>query len=78
VDLQASEDRFQQLLGSVGEGICGMDRQGRLLFCNPAALKILGYRSEAALQGTTCPPCCTPTVPTAVRLAPEGVCGARP
>ncbi|MCA0184930.1 MAG: EAL domain-containing protein [Proteobacteria bacterium] len=55
VDLQASEDRFQQLLGSVGEGICGMNRQGRLLFCNPAALKILGYRSEAALQGRDLP-----------------------
>ena len=54
-DLQASEDRFQLLLHSVGEGICGIDRNGRHLFCNPAALQILGFTSEADLQGKDIP-----------------------
>ncbi|MCK6393789.1 EAL domain-containing protein [Zoogloea sp.] len=54
-ELQASEDRFQLLLNSVGEGICGIDRDGRHLFSNPAALQILGYRSEAELQGQDIP-----------------------
>ncbi len=54
-ELQASEDRFQLLLNSVGEGICGIDRDGHPLFCNPAALQILGYASEAELQGQDIP-----------------------
>lgn len=54
-DLQASEDRFQLLLNSVGEGICGIDRNGQHLFCNPAALQILGFSSEADLQGKDIP-----------------------
>jgi diguanylate cyclase (GGDEF)-like protein/PAS domain S-box-containing protein len=50
-DLQASEDRFQLLINSVGEGICGMDRDGRCIFSNPAARRLLGYPAERALLG---------------------------
>lgn len=46
---QAAEDARQQsqlLLSSVGEGICGMDLDGTVLFVNPAACKLLGYSKE--------------------------------
>ncbi|WP_137008724.1 bifunctional diguanylate cyclase/phosphodiesterase [Aquitalea aquatilis] len=49
-ELQASEDRFLQLFNSVGEGICGMDGQGRYLFSNPAARQLLGHADEATLR----------------------------
>ncbi|BBN88183.1 bifunctional diguanylate cyclase/phosphodiesterase [Azospira sp. I09] len=44
--LASSERRFQQLLDSAGEGICGLDRQGRLTFANPAARRLLGFGEE--------------------------------
>lgn len=37
------------LLDSVGEGVCGVDRQGRCLFMNRYAMNILGYTSEEIL-----------------------------
>lgn len=40
--LRASEARFRLLLESVGEGILGMDRQGRCTFINRAARDLLG------------------------------------
>jgi diguanylate cyclase (GGDEF)-like protein/PAS domain S-box-containing protein len=47
-DLQASEDRFQLLINSVGEGICGMDHDGRCIFSNPAARRLLAYQEDPA------------------------------
>lgn len=32
------------ILNSVGEGLCGLDRQGLISFVNPAAAKLLGYQ----------------------------------
>lgn len=49
--LQASEDRFQLLLNAVGDGICGLDQDGRCMFANPAACQLLGHESETALLG---------------------------
>ncbi len=40
--LRASEARFRLLLESVGEGIFGMDREGRCTFVNKAALDLFG------------------------------------
>lgn len=48
-DLQASEDRFQLLINSVGEGICGMDHDGRCIFSNPAARRLLAYQEDPAV-----------------------------
>ena len=36
----------QSILMAVGEGVFGVDFEGRCLFCNPTALRILGYESE--------------------------------
>lgn len=38
--------RYELILESTGEGICGIDRQGRLTFANPAAAQILGYATS--------------------------------
>lgn len=50
--LTANEEKFKLLLDSTAEGIFGMDTEGRLTFCNPAALRLLGYaRTEDLLGG---------------------------
>jgi diguanylate cyclase (GGDEF)-like protein/PAS domain S-box-containing protein len=49
--LQSSQEveklgyRNQLILDSVGEGICGVDRLGKLTFVNPAAAAMLGYQA---------------------------------
>ncbi|MDO8607678.1 MAG: response regulator [Phaeospirillum sp.] len=49
--LSQSEERTRLILGSVNEGIWGLDAQGRTTFVNPTAAAMLGY-SEAELIGT--------------------------
>ncbi len=44
--LRASEEKSRLLLESVGEGIFGVDAQGRCTFANPTAMKLLGYSNE--------------------------------
>ena len=39
----------QTILESAAEGIYGVDAEGRLMFINPAALAMLGYREEEVL-----------------------------
>jgi PAS domain S-box-containing protein len=34
------------LLHAAGEGICGLDREGRITFINPAGVKMLGYEVD--------------------------------
>lgn len=52
-ELQQARDSLQRLsyqneliLKSAGEGICGLDPQGNIVFVNPAAAKILGYSNR--------------------------------
>lgn len=47
-ELRVSEER-QQLLAALGEGVYGVDRNGRGTFFNPAALDMLGFREEELL-----------------------------
>ncbi|QSB00266.1 diguanylate cyclase [Methylomonas sp. EFPC1] len=44
-----SERRFRLLLDSAGEGIVGLDANGRCSFVNRAALQMLGYAEKDAL-----------------------------
>jgi two-component system sensor histidine kinase/response regulator len=44
--LRASEEKSRLLLESVGEGIFGVNLDGRLAFINPAANRMLGYDPE--------------------------------
>jgi PAS domain S-box-containing protein len=45
----AAPDRHSLLLDSIGEGIFGIDLDGRCTFVNPAALSQLGYRTDRVL-----------------------------
>ena len=42
-------DAHSLLLHSIGEGIFGIDLEGRCTFVNPAALRMLGHRTESVL-----------------------------
>ncbi len=44
--LEAAVERSRLLLDSVGEGIFGVDLEGKVAFINPAANRMLGYESE--------------------------------
>ncbi len=44
--LQRLSHQNELLLNAIGEGLCGLDRQGRITFANPAALRLLGYTQE--------------------------------
>lgn len=47
--LRRSNERFELLLRSAGEGIYGVDLQGHTMFVNPAALAMLGFPQEEVL-----------------------------
>jgi PAS domain S-box-containing protein len=42
--LRESEDRLRLLLDSTAEAIYGIDAEHRCTFCNPACLRVLGYK----------------------------------
>jgi len=44
------EARQHLILGAVGDGIVGMDTEGRMTFVNPAVSKLLGYSDEELLD----------------------------
>lgn len=49
--LHASEERARLVLNSAAEGIFGCDSEGTCLFCNPAAVQMLGYNEPQDLLG---------------------------
>jgi PAS domain S-box-containing protein len=49
--LRIREEQLRLLLNSTAEGIWGVDLQGKCTFCNPAALKLLGYSSLDQVLG---------------------------
>jgi PAS domain-containing protein len=51
VALRQSEEFVRLLLNSTGVGIYGVDLEGNCTFCNPACVRILGYRSSDELLG---------------------------
>jgi PAS domain S-box-containing protein len=48
--LSEAEGRSRLLLESVGEGIFGVDTEGKATFVNPAALRMLGYEPNEILS----------------------------
>jgi PAS domain S-box-containing protein len=48
-ELRTSEERSRLILGSMSEGIFGLDAEGRVTFVNPAVSAILGYTEEEML-----------------------------
>src|ERR1700733_8285802 len=49
--LRNSEERARLILDSAAEGIFGCDPEGTCLFCNPAAVRLLGYGDPSELLG---------------------------
>ncbi|HEV2379356.1 MAG TPA: sigma 54-interacting transcriptional regulator [Terriglobia bacterium] len=49
--LHHSEERVRLILDSAAEGIFGCDPEGTCLFCNPAAVRLLGYDDPSELLG---------------------------
>ena len=49
--IQAERHRLQGILGSVGDGVYGVDGAGVITFMNPAAKRILGYGDQEELVG---------------------------
>lgn len=45
------EDKLQLILESTAEAIYGIDLEGRCTFCNPACLRLLGYKHSDELLG---------------------------
>ncbi len=45
-ELQKLQHRYESILNSAGEGIYGLDLQGRTTFVNPATAKITGWKVE--------------------------------
>lgn len=50
-DREQAEEELRLLIDSSGEGIYGLDNAGRFTFCNPMALRLLGYQDDSALIG---------------------------
>ena len=49
--VRSAEERIRLLLDSTGEGIYGIDTEGRCTFVNAACVRMLGYGSDAELLG---------------------------
>ncbi len=49
--IDQQRDRLAAILESVGEGVYGVDKKGRISFLNPAALHLLGYNQADELIG---------------------------
>jgi len=49
--LRESEDTIRLLFNSTAEGIYGINTEGNCIFCNKAALQVLGYEQEEDLVG---------------------------
>jgi two-component system sensor kinase FixL len=45
-ELQKLKSRYESILNSAGEGIYGLDPQGKMTFVNPAAAKLTGWNNE--------------------------------
>lgn len=50
-ELSHSEEMLRTLFNSTAEAIVGIDLNGKVVFCNPSTLKILGYKEENDLIG---------------------------
>lgn len=52
VELQKLQRRYELILNSAGEGICGLDLQGKATFVNPAVARMTGWKIEELLGRT--------------------------
>lgn len=50
-ELSHSEEKLRTIFNSTAEAIVGIDLRGKVVFCNPSTVKILGYLEEKDLIG---------------------------
>ncbi len=48
---EAERRRFEAILGSIGEGVYGVDTKGRITFMNPAGQRMLGFSRPSEFEG---------------------------
>ncbi len=48
-EIESLRRHYTSLMNSVGDGICGLDTEGRITFVNPAMERLLGYSEEELL-----------------------------
>lgn len=81
MELAEAKRQNELILHSVGEGICGMDLDGKITFVNPSAAKIIGWdpdkligrNAHATFHHTRPDGCCYPVGECPVRSAiPNG------
>lgn len=46
LEIESLRRRYELILSSVGDGVCGLDADGRVVFLNPAAERMLGYAAR--------------------------------
>ena len=51
--VEAERQRLDGILGSVGDGVYGVDSTGVITFVNPTGLRLLGHADEAEVVGRT-------------------------
>jgi PAS domain S-box-containing protein len=51
-DLQQLQGRYELILNSAGEGICGLDAQGKTAFANPTVARLTGWKPEELIGKT--------------------------
>jgi PAS domain S-box-containing protein len=51
-EVQKLQRRYEHILNSAGEGICGLDLEGRTTFANPAVAKLTGWKVEELIGQT--------------------------
>jgi diguanylate cyclase (GGDEF)-like protein/PAS domain S-box-containing protein len=49
--VESERQRLDGILGSVGDGVYGVDGSGTVTFINPTGLRLLGFSEEAAIVG---------------------------
>ena len=49
--VESERQRLDGILGSVGDGVYGVDQQGLITFVNPTGLRLLGYVEESEAVG---------------------------
>jgi len=49
--IRKDHSHLKGILSSVGDGVYGVDKEGKITFINPAAKKILGYKEHEVLLG---------------------------
>lgn len=74
--MAAERDKLQAIIASLGEGLCALDADGRLMFVNPVGQKLLGWADDAfvgqPILGKVLPPDTQPNHDDLCNLLKQG------